>query len=608
VELATNSVLNVGASCGNPIYTLQDGTSVSGPGTVQLTGFFGSLTVSGNATLGNVTVGGVFGSNFNVNGSAQVTNLVLSSGTVTIAGTGALEVQNLTESGGTLTGAGMLTIDNQWTWTNGTQSGTGHTVLNGTATIGGFGGPTLDTRTVDNAGTATLTPDGSSLGFTNNATWNNQAGSTLVLHGTAALGGFFSSGKLNNAGLVVRSGTDTSSSGVSVLFDNTGTVDVQTGTLSINKALTNEGGFNLEAGALASLTGGSSSGDFNLAANSRLDVGGNFTQQSTGTVELAAGSILNVSGGFGAGTYTLQNGATVVGPGSFQVNGNLIVNVNGSASIDSLAVTGGTVTVSAGGSLAVQNLALSAGTVTIATTGSLEVQNLTQSGGTLNGTGTATIDGVFNWTGGTQSGTGHTVLNGSATIGGGVFGPILDTRTLDNAGSATVPDGATLRFANNATWNNEDGSTLELQGSAALGNFFGQSGQLTNAGLLLKTGASQATIAFAMSNSGTVEIQQGILNVSGNYTQTANGALTIHIAGTSQFGQLKVNAQAILDGTLNVTLDNGFSPVVGNNFQILTFGSRSGDFAVKNLPDLGDGLFFNPVYNSSSLTLMTQAS
>jgi hypothetical protein len=98
------------------------------------------------------------------------------------------------------------------------------------------------------------------------------------------------------------------------------------------------------------------------------------------------------------------------------------------------------------------------------------------------------------------------------------------------------------------------------------------------------------------------------LNVSGNYTQTANGALTIHIAGTSQFGQLKVNAQAILDGTLNVTLDNGFSPVVGNNFQILTFGSRSGDFAVKNLPDLGDGLFFNPVYNSSSLTLMTQAS
>ena len=53
------------------------------------------------------------------------------------------------------------------------------------------------------------------------------------------------------------------------------------------------------------------------------------------------------------------------------------------------------------------------------------------------------------------------------------------------------------------------------------------------------------------------------------------------VAGT-QYDQLRVGGSATLDGTLNVSLANGFTPADLDSFQVLTFGSRSGDFAVKN--------------------------
>jgi hypothetical protein len=76
-----------------------------------------------------------------------------------------------------------------------------------------------------------------------------------------------------------------------------------------------------------------------------------------------------------------------------------------------------------------------------------------------------------------------------------------------------------------------------------------------------------------------------MFTVNGNYTQDPAATLVVQLGdspATGQFGQLHVTGQATLDGTLTVTLVNGFDPT-GYCFRILTFGSRSGDFATLSL-------------------------
>jgi len=57
------------------------------------------------------------------------------------------------------------------------------------------------------------------------------------------------------------------------------------------------------------------------------------------------------------------------------------------------------------------------------------------------------------------------------------------------------------------------------------------------------------------------------------------------IGGTAagQFDQLNVTGKATLAGTLNITLVDGFTPILGRTWSILTYGSEAGDFATKNL-------------------------
>ena len=103
------------------------------------------------------------------------------------------------------------------------------------------------------------------------------------------------------------------------------------------------------------------------------------------------------------------------------------------------------------------------------------------------------------------------------------------------------------------------------------------------AGLLQGIG----TIAGNVSNSGQVNPgpSTGVLTVTGNYTQTSAGELDLEIGGLtagSQFDQFSVNGAVTLDGTLNVSLTNGFIPAIGNSFVILdktSGGAIGGHFA-----------------------------
>lgn len=54
---------------------------------------------------------------------------------------------------------------------------------------------------------------------------------------------------------------------------------------------------------------------------------------------------------------------------------------------------------------------------------------------------------------------------------------------------------------------------------------------------------------------------------------------------------------------MNVTLLNGFTPGLSNAFSVLSYGSRSGNFASVVQPGLPSGLALSPEYGPSALTL-----
>ena len=54
--------------------------------------------------------------------------------------------------------------------------------------------------------------------------------------------------------------------------------------------------------------------------------------------------------------------------------------------------------------------------------------------------------------------------------------------------------------------------------------------------------------------------------------------------GTDRPDVLRVTGNASLGGTLDVSSINGFTGSSGNTFDVLTYGSRTGDFATRNVP------------------------
>jgi hypothetical protein len=488
-------------------YTLQNAT-VSGAGVLQV-GTFNSLTVAGPSTVANLTVNG---GTVTANAAVNVQHLTLSSGTVTA--NAPLDVQNLTLSGGTLTGPATVTIDTNLTWTGGNLTGTGDTVLDGTSALTGSFFSALG-RQVDNFGTATVVA-GTSVSFQNNAIWNNKPGSTLILPDSAGLSTFFSSGsQLNNAGTVLKTAPGGTSS-IGIAFNNSGSVDVQAGTLSL---------------------------------------GGGGTGSSTFTIE--TGAVLT------AGNYTLQN-ATVAGAGVLQAGTFNTLTVAGASTVQNLTVNGGTVTANA--PLNVQNLTLSSGTVTA--NAALDVQNLTLSGGTLTGPATVTIDTNLTWTGGNLTGTGDTVLNGTSALTGSFFSAL--GRQVDNFGTATVVAGTSVSFQNNAIWNNKPGSTLILPDSASLSSFFSSGSQLNNAGTMLKTApGGTSSIAVALNNTGTVDVQAGTLSLGGG--GTGGGTFTVEAGAVLTAGNYTLqNATVSGAGVLQVGTFNSLTVAGASTVQNLT--------------------------------------
>lgn len=86
---------------------------------------------------------------------------------------------------------------------------------------------------------------------------------------------------------------------------------------------------------------------------------------------------------------------------------------------------------------------------------------------------------------------------------------------------------------------------------------------------------------------------RGTLHVVGNYTQGADATLDIEIASAADYDALQVTGNMQLDGDLEVTLLGGFTPTVGQVFQLLAWGTLQDEFTHVGLPTLPAALVWD---------------
>ena len=431
-----------------------------------------------------------------INSLTSAESLVLSGGSLSLNSTSAIN-NAFTISRGTLSGSGNLTVGGLLSWSGGTLWGSGQTIAQGGLAIsGGSAYKFLDGYTLVNAGLGIWTGGDTSLydiRFKNGAVLLNQAGATFDIQtdqdfeqSTGAAGAF------NNGGTLLKSaGTGTTE--IEVVFNNTGTVEVQSGTLRLDAGGTSSGSFTAEASAVLAF--------------------------SSGTHQLEVGSSVSAAGEvhFRGGTTDLNGAYNVTG--STKTSGGT-ANFNASAtvsSVGSVTIGGGTANFSSGEAITTDRLSISSGT--------------------LAGSDTVTVTGLTTWSAGTLKGSGQTIAQGGLAISGGSAYKFLDGYTLVNAGPATWTAGDTsyydITFKNGAVLTNQAGATFDIQTNQDFEQSIGAAGAFNNAGTLLKSSGTAITeIEVAFNNTGTVEVQSGTLDLNDSLVIDGQSKLISHPSTT----------------------------------------------------------------------------
>ncbi|WP_346883434.1 T9SS type A sorting domain-containing protein [uncultured Algibacter sp.] len=168
-------------------------------------------------------------------------------------------------------------------------------------------------------------------------------------------------------------------------------------------------------------------------------------------------------------------------------------------------------------------------------------------------------------------------------------GKITNNGTFDNEITMSIELGG--EFENNGTFDNGFGAQVVNNGILG-GINVEQSGNFSNDGILSPGNSTDATGMYKLNGFFT------------SYTQTTSGSLKIELGGTvagDNYDQIIVDRDAILEGTLNVSLVDGFDPAIGDVFTVLLQGRNvSGTFSTLNLPTLATNKEWDDVEYSST--------
>jgi len=217
----------------------------------------GSATIAGGGTLAISAGSHTWNDGFTVTGAGAVDQ---TGGTVTVAPGATASVSGYILAGGTLQGAGTLSVTANMNWTGGSM--TGSPGITRVESGGGFAATGAATRTltrdIENAGTWLWTGTGAIS--SNSHMFTNLAGAAFNTDATGLWDFVSSSGAethtaFNNFGVLVRTGTGTTSFEATVV--NSGTVDAQAGTIAFPAgfSFSHEAGGVLQGGGTIALAG-----------------------------------------------------------------------------------------------------------------------------------------------------------------------------------------------------------------------------------------------------------------------------------------------------------------------------------------------------------------
>ena len=547
-------------------------------GTLRLSGGgtnTGSFSIDNGATL-------KLSSNYNFNTGNSITgagNFNIEGGTTTVAAASTWSAPvNLTSSG-TITGTGALTISNKLNWSGqGTLSGTGKKTVSGTLNLSGghlLGGTTLETT-----GTTIWTGNGT-LYTGDGAIWNNTSTGTIDLQDDADFYQWYGNlSTFNNAGTLIKSnGTTTGESSISGLFNNTGTVQVKAGTLTLYSGGTNTGSFSIDAGSTLRITA-----DYNFNTGNSVTGAGNFNiedRTTTLNVDSTWSAPVNLINGTltGAGALTISNqlnwsGGTLSGTGKKTISGklNLSDGILGGTTLE----TSGT-TIWTGSSLYAGDGAIWNNT----STGTIDLQN----------------DADFQWFWWNQT---QATFNNAGTFtksNGTTTGESYIIGFFNNTGTVQVNRGR-LRFISGYT---QTAGTTRLSGGSLT---FDASSPLNLQGGNL---AGIGTITGNVNNSGG-QINPGntigTLTVAGDYSQTGTGTVNLELGSATSFDRLNITGAADVGGILKLNLTGGYTPTIGTKFTVLTYGSATTkSFNTIQGIDISSNLAFAPTASGNNLVL-----
>jgi len=189
-----------------------------------------------------------------------------------------------------------------------------------------------------------------------------------------------------------------------------------------------------------------------------------------------------------------------------------------------------------------------------------------QSGGVIKATSLTTLAG---------SGAGiHLDIGGTLDLG--AASTALQSTLLDVASGAQVLGGAIQ---------NTSGSTI--QGSGVI------RASVLNEGSMIPGGSP------------------GKLDITGDYTQTSTGTLTMEIGGAapgSGHDQLTIQGAAILAGQLNVSFLNAFEPAATDFFALLSYASLSGTFSSVTGAVTPGNLTLDAAYGTQAFVLVNEGA
>jgi hypothetical protein len=466
-------------------------------------------------------------------------------------------VNNVNFSAGTLQGAGVLTVTNVFNWSGGTLGGSIAIPAGGTLNINGSNTLNFPGASLVNMGTVlwsagALSGDGSAI--TNNGLWLVQSDTSI------------NSGTFINNGIIRKTIASNTSQFYYQTFVNNGTIDAESGTISLQSGGALSGTYNAGLGAFVTLA----SGAFTMS-NVPAFTGSGSNEFTGGSLTLLADA---------SPALQLIGGNLILGP-AFQNNG----------AISNLAVSGsslnGTNTVSgrlnfSGGTLD--------GPLTISAAGLLNI-------GSTNGQTPTYANGVpivnfgqVNWLGSYFSDEGGAITNNGLWVAEAVgqvsselpLATFVNNGTIQKTGSG-ASEIYSASFSNNGTIDIQAG-ILELGGGGVLSgtynaaagaslyfvsgaytlgslpNFTGPGSFLLNGGSLtvesdippnLELYQGTVILGSHFQNGGSINsLTLADVTLSGNYT--VSGSVTLN--GTTVTGSLTVES----GGTLNV-VSNGFT-------------------------------------------------